>query len=79
MGFAFESDACNRWSQIQEAIRSSASGYRSITRELELVVSDTCSTGQTSVICERAARDDSRVRYNRQPRTWVRLGTFGEF
>jgi len=37
-------------------------------RDFELVISDNASTDETPAICERYAKQDSRVRYYRQPR-----------
>jgi glycosyltransferase involved in cell wall biosynthesis len=36
-------------------------------QDLELIISDNCSTDATREICERAAARDPRVRYMRQP------------
>ena len=36
--------------------------------DFELIISDNASTDDTPLICERYAKQDSRIRYYRQPR-----------
>src|SRR2546421_4318788 len=54
----------NRASEVERGIESAlAQDYCN----LELVISDNCSTDHTQLVCERFCAQDNRVRYIRQP------------
>ena len=61
----------NRASYLRESLRSiRAQDYE----PLEILISDNCSDDDTQEICEKAAAEDSRIRYIRQPQP---LGLYG--
>lgn len=61
----------NRASYLRESLRSiRAQDYE----PLEIVISDNCSHDETEQICRKAAAEDSRIRYVRQPQP---LGLYG--
>jgi glycosyltransferase involved in cell wall biosynthesis len=55
----------NRASYLRESLRSiRAQDYE----PLEILISDNCSDDETREICEKAAAEDARIRYIRQPK-----------
>ncbi len=49
---------------------------RQTYRNIEIIISDNCSTDGTAILCERLAAEDNRIRYSRTERN---LGAAGNF